>query len=596
MPQRFYKNIWFKITAITFSIILLLLIIAGISVNSYWSPIIGDKIKKTIYTATDSLYRVDFSKIKLHVLQGNITIDNITLTPDTILYQRLKRSKKAENNLYKLKVKRIVFKHVHPWQIYFHKKLSIDAITISKPTLHILYEKLMTEDSIQKDRRTVYQRIKNELRSIAVGKIDLIDIDFRYSDLSGKMPRVISVKDLNIGASELLIDSTTQTDKKRFLFSKDVSARLNNYQYVFLDGLYTYKFKSMLISTKLNVLEVVGLTIKPNLSETKFAEKFKVQTDRYDLSFDSIRMDNFDLKSLNKYRNLRTSNLHITNGNVEVYLDRRYPKPGIDKAKNYPHNALKRLNMDIKVDTINLKNINIGYSEFNPKSGEKGRVTFKKLSGTILNLTTNQTALKKNNKADANLSAYLMGHGKLDVRLLLNLTDPKASFSYNGSLGPMELKHLNPVTQPLAMIKINSGKINKLSFEVDANATGAQGDLAFLYDNLKISILKKDAGDDIKKQGLISMIANVMIIKDANPIDQEPIRKVKVAFTRPKQASFFNLMWNTLFVGVKESVGLSAGVEESMKEKVNSRKQQKTAREERRKQREARREERKGNE
>lgn len=597
MLKHFYRKKWFKITVITISAILLLLIAAGISVNSYWSPIIGERIKKSIYTATDSLYKVDFSKIRLHVLQGNIIIDNITLTPDTTVYNRLKRPKKATNNLYQLKVKQIVFKHVHPLQLYFNKKLNIETINIINPDLQIKYENLAKEDSTVKDQQTVYQRIKDELHSIAVGKISLQDVNFRYTDLSGEKPKIISLKNLDIGGAELLIDSLTQTDKKRFLFCKDISARLSDYQDVFLEGLYTYKFKSLMISTKLNAMELIELTIKPQLSEMKFAEKFKVQTDRYELSFDSIRMDNFDLKALNKFRKLRSSNLHMTNGKLDIYSDRRFPKPAIDKAQNYPHNALKRLKMDMKIDTVNLKNVDISYTEFNPKSGEKGKITFKKINGTISNVTTNEAALKKDHMADANLTAYLMGHGKLDVQIKFNLTDPKASFNYNGSLGPMAMKQLNPVTIPLGMIKINNGNIKKLIFDVNGDASGTQGNLTFLYDDLKISILKKDEKDDnVQKQGLISMIANALIITNANPTVNEAARRVKVAFVRPRQASFFNLMWKTLFVGAKETVGLTAGVEQNMKEKVGAHARQKTERENkreiRRKNRAARREER----
>ncbi|MGV8877503.1 MAG: hypothetical protein ACOH2A_00595 [Sphingobacteriaceae bacterium] len=597
MLLHFYQKKWFKITAITISAILLLLIAAGISVNSYWSPILGEKIKKNIYTATDSLYIVDFSKIRLHVLQGNIIIDNITLTPDTAVYSRRKRAKKATNNLYQLKVEQIVFKHVHPLQLYFNKKLNIQAINIINPDLQIKYENLVHEDSTVKDQRTVYQRIKADLHAIAVAKINLTDVNFRYTDLSGEKPKIISLKNLDIGGAELLIDSVTQTDKKRFLFCKDISARMNNYHDAILDGLYTYQFKSLMISTKLNAMELIGLTVKPHLSETKFAEKFKVQTERYELSFDSIRMENFDLKALNKYRKLRSSNLHLTNGKLAIYADRRFPKPAIDKVQNYPHNALKRLKMDIKIDTVNLKNVGISYTEFNPKSGEKGKITFTKINGTISNVTTNQAALNKDHMADAHLTAYLMGHGKLDLQIKFNLTDPKASFNYKGSLGPMVMKQLNPVTIPLGMIKINNGYIKKLIFDVNGDASGAQGNLTFLYNDLKISILKKNKKDDnIQKQGFISMIANALIITDANPMVNEPAREVKVAFLRPKQASFFNVMWKTLFVGVKETVGLTAGVEREMKEKVSAHVRQKTERENkreiRRKNRAVRREER----
>src|SRR5690606_6651506 len=118
----------------------------------------------------------------------------------------------------------------------------------------------------------------------------------------------------------------------RFLYCTNVSARLDNYKAGILDEMYTYQFKSLLVSTQKNVLEVVGLTVKPNFNDLKFASKYKVQKDRYDLAFDSIRMEGFDLKALNKYRNLRTTHLYLKGGKVNIFLDRRLPKPNIDKG------------------------------------------------------------------------------------------------------------------------------------------------------------------------------------------------------------------------------------------------------------------------
>jgi hypothetical protein len=590
MLKSLYKKRWIKTLVIFVAVFAGILIVAAISVNAYWSPVLGDKLKSTIYKATDSLYRVDFTKMRLNVLSGKITIDDIILKPDTVLYNELKLNNKAENNLYELKIKRLVLDGIQSWTLYRERKLIIGSITLTQPEMKINYENLKNEDSEPKETRSIYERIKDDLQSIQVKRIDLHDVNFNYTDLSGKQPRVVAFKELDLHASNLKIDSATQADQSRFLFCEDVSARLQNYQALFLDELYTYQFKSLYMSTATRRLELYGLSIKPNLSDRKFAAKFNVQTDRYDLAFDTVRLDNFDLKAMNKYRHLRTSNLHIINGNLNVFLDRNLPKPDIDKSENYPHNALKRLNMDVIADTVTFKNVNIGYTELNPKNQQKGKITFKKLGGNITNVTTNPSKLKENNIANANLTAYLMGYGKMDVNIRFNLTANDGQFTYKGSLGAMDLKHMNAVAQPLGMVKINSGTVKSLNFNVSGNNSGSKGTVDFLYNNLKISILKVDDNEMVKKQGLISMLANVLIIKDANPENPgEKAHSSNVVFERPRRASFFNLMWKTVFLGVKDAVGLSLNVEEDMKKKAQSIEKNKTERELKREERRKRR-------
>jgi len=88
----------------------------------------------------------------------------------------------------------------------------------------------------------------------------------------------------------------------------------------------------------------------------------------------------------------------------------------------------------------------------------------------FLNITTDQEALQKNNITTARLTSYFMNGGKLNLEFTFNLTDKNNSFSYKGVLGPMDLKLVNPAVKPLAMIKINSGTIKQLNFDVRANS------------------------------------------------------------------------------------------------------------------------------
>ncbi len=48
-----------------------------------------------------------------------------------------------------------------------------------------------------------------------------------------------------------------------------------------------------------------------------------------------------------------------------------------------------------------------------------------------------------------------------------------------------------------------------------------------------------------------------MLIKNDNPTKDEPERVANVSWDRLPQASFFNLMWKSIFVGIREIVGIS---------------------------------------
>jgi hypothetical protein len=116
----------------------------------------------------------------------------------------------------------------------------------------------------------------------------------------------------------------------------------------------------------------------------------------------------------------------------------------------------------------------------------------------------------------------------------------------------MDGKELNPILKPLGQVEVKSCRIDDVNFSINGNEKAASGEVTFLYKDLKVNILKKEEGThEYKTKGLISFFANALIIKDSNPAKGET-RLGHPHFTRDPQKSFFNLVWKTLFTGIKE--------------------------------------------
>jgi hypothetical protein len=219
--------------------------------------------------------------------------------------------------------------------------------------------------------------------------------------------------------------------------------------------------------------------------------------------------------------------------------------------------ALKRLNMPALIDTVKLRNVNLKYAEFNPASKKIGSVDFKALTGNILNVTNDSIQLIKKNHALADLNALLMGRGKLNVKIDFNLTDNNGAFSYSGSLGKFDMKNLNPLSKALGLVEIESGNIQRVNFKANGNLRSATGSMNMLYTDLKVKLLSDNIdGEGTKEKGFLSFLANAILVKNENPQKGETPRTASMTNTRINSASFFNLMWKTVFVGIKEIVGV----------------------------------------
>ncbi len=595
MVLKFLKHKWQRVTAWVLLILTALVLILAFFVNLYWSPILASKVKEVVLKSSDSLYTVNFSSAELHILRGTIVIFNITLKPDTAVYNRRNKQHLAPNNLVELHVKRLTLSHIHPFKLYFQRRLEIGEIAVDEPVINVSYQLNHTRDTVLKQNKTAWQKISKSLHSIHIGTILLGDVKLMYKDYSGNKLAISELKEMNLSANDLLIDSATQTDRSRMLYCKEIIAELNNYTANSANSLYTYKFNHLKLSTLTSQLNIEGLSLRPVNTGEFF---HKSNRDRFTLRVDSIQLNHFDFLNYHKYRIISASNLILTRGSVEIFGNPNHFQDGTDKIKSYPSVGLSKINADMKIDTALVRHIDVLYSEYNKKSDKTGTISFNNTNGRFLNITTNQAALQKNNISAVQLTSYFMNRGRLNLEAAFNLTDKSNTFTYKGALGVMDLKTVNTATMPLSMVKITSGTLKELSFDIKADGTKSHGKVLVLYNDLKVVILKEDTVfDNLKRRPIESLYANLFILKHNNPdVASGMPRSFYVNGIREPKTPFFKFMWQTLLSGIKPAIGLDKKTEDTivaMKSNKAIKKQNRKIKKEKRiKRREARREKR----
>lgn len=551
---------------LTLIIIITLILAISIFIHYRLKPILGNKIKHVVSQSTKGLYTIDFTNIHLNLLRGSIGFDSVSLKPDTAVAELLRKTDEAPKHLFNVKVAALSFKDVSFTDLYFERKLGMSSVVIYKPDITITYNDFKTREE-DDEKKTAYQQISKFLKSVNIQNIILNDADIKYIDKSSAKTSTSTFKGLNIKVTDLKIDSVSQFDKSRFYYTKDISLNLKNHKFITKNGLYTISIANISSSTSAKSLRLSKFSVKPNFPEMEFSRKFKTQHDRYNLYFNEILLTRINFLKLNTQRRIEASSLLINSAEVNIFMNRGLPPVTFDKGRNYPHVVLKRLKLRTTIDTLIIRNTNISYSEYNPKSQKKGTVTFNRFNARIQNISNDPAKLSANHWAKANITAWLMNKGKLNVDINLNLIAKNADFNFNGSLGKMDMRDLNPLSRNMSLAEIQSGTINKAEFNVSGNLRSTSGYLKLYYNNLKISILKIDDDTyELKKRDLISALANTFVIKNNNPGDDGKLRIGNTTAERLNSGSFFNLMWKSVFAGLKESAGLT--LEDAVKQQV----------------------------
>jgi hypothetical protein len=141
---------------------------------------------------------------------------------------------------------------------------------------------------------------------------------------------------------------------------------------------------------------------------------------------------------------------------------------------------------------------------------------------------------------------------KVGMNFQMNRSENK--FTVNGSLSKFNMRIINPVLEPLALVSIRSGKVNRFQFDFSANQTSSNGQLFFGYDDLKISVLEMKDGDT-KESKFASFLANTVLLRSKNPRGKELLPD-EITFIRDQKRSDLNYWWKSIFSGVKNTLGI----------------------------------------
>ncbi|TKC60318.1 hypothetical protein FBD94_15545 [Pedobacter hiemivivus] len=551
---KYKKRIW-----IISILIVLIVVVTGIMLlMARWKPLLSQKLKDGVYNRSFNLYKLDFKDISINLLTGSIELQDVSLVPDTSVYNQFRKLRVAPANIFEVKLERLQLNRVALLTAYFKREVEIKSIVLENPSINVTHYKVeKLPEELEKEDQTLYDLISNRVKSIDVKRIKIIDADFDYIN-GDNFKKIHSVKHLSINVNDFLLDSVSQFDTTRYYYAKDIGFELTGYKSISKDKMYTIKVDTIRGSALHKSIDITGVQMIPMYPDLAFSRKYTYGKDRYDLKFNTISLEGVNFALLDAEEKLQAKALKIGPAKVNIFVNRELPPPpNLDKVRNFPHMALKRLPIPTVVDTVKLTNIDLAYTEYNPISQKRGTVYFQNLSGRILNVTNDTLQLTKNNHAVANLTALVMKTSRINVQINFNLTDKNAAFSYNGNVAPMNLQALNPMAKNMGLVEIESGQMQKLDFNIHANAKGSSGKVHFYYTDLKIKLLKEgENGMAPKKKGFLSFLANKLLIEDANPIKGEAARTSNVTFQRTPAASFFNLMWKSIFIGMRETVGL----------------------------------------
>ena len=310
---------------------------------------------------------------------------------------------------------------------------------------------------------------------------------------------------------------------------------------------YKFNIGPFEINNGTSSMRIKNFTMVPMMTEAAFSKSIAYQQDLYSINISNITLTGIDTRKLITKKILETETATLQPV-FRAYRDRTLPPDNSSKVGKYPQQLMQSIKFPFSIKKIIIHNGMVTYIEKALPSQKTGTVFFKNINGTIANVTNIKAP--GNNMLQLDATANFMGLSQLHSVWRFPLNSNNGAFEVTGTGSPFNGPDLNPMIEPLGMANIKSGKINKLDFKLTGNDYKATGNITFLYNDLKVELLKMDSSA-MKKKNFMSILTNVFI-KDANP-KNGVVRSSEIDYQRDITKSFFNLLWKSIFSGIKKT-------------------------------------------
>lgn len=512
------------------------------------------KLQQLVKQGSDGLYNLSIKEVEPDILNSKLDVKNIVLLPDTTVLQNLERQQKAPDDVFKISCNSLHIDGLPITAFLSKEKIDVKTISLNEPVIEVFHQQRSYNKS-SGDEGNLYQRISKEIKHIGIDNVNIRNGKIFSHDL--KENTTTRFNDIEISLSKILIDSTTQYDKNRFLFAKEGEIKTKNFILPTSDHLYNFKFGTITIFTARKDLKATDVRLEPKYSRYEFSKHINKQKQWYQFFASSMELKNINWWKLMNKEEIKAEGGSINTAKLNLYYDLSLP-PDAPHMHNFPHQLLMKVPIPITINRIKINGLDVSYQEYHPKVDTSGKLFFDKINGTITNITNVPERIKKNSQIVATASAIFMYQIPMTGTFRFNLANYKnggfsASFTVSGFNTPV----LNSLAEPFGDVMIKKGNVHSTKADIAGDNYHGHGKVLMLYNDLHLTPLKRDESraSGYKKKSVYSLLANKLVLKDDNPSGDKEPRVGEADYKRDPQGSFFNLVWKSALVGILKTIG-----------------------------------------
>ena len=564
---------------------IILLLFAGIISKQIIENRIEQALVREVDQRTAGLYHLQVERTTLGLIKRSVTLEKICLIADTTrLISQGESHFISQINIAQLTATKI------DWQKNASDlMLSCDQFTLRDPIIHIFRNGKVTKMPDNQNTNPIHEINPNGIRSetehtnntttssqqlinknprsnsqtstpsqiglprqtftpanerVKIVNLILTNGAIYEYETDGEKSNLHVTNGISFETGAIAIDLTSDTANTH-LSRRNLTANIVGIQYTFQNKENQLRLDTLYINTTKRFIRTTGLQLIPQLPQSDYAELSQNHSDWTKIQTSTTIWTGIDFTAFMKERSIVIDTITIQHAEINSYKNRQIAQP--QQEKHLLNQTLRHLPITLDIRCIQFGPLNVVYQELTPEGVQPGKLTVTNLTGECLGLSNrpaqNQSFLTIRS------TGKLMELANLQTTINFSLQDTSEQFTVNGQLGSLAMNQLNRLTEPLANLSIQNGRIDTLIFNITGNKHSSAVDLKLLYNGLEIELIKDHDGQ-IRQRRLLSEAINDWILYSSNP--QYGRTRIGTGSTdRDPYKSQFNYLWKSLWPGLK---------------------------------------------
>jgi hypothetical protein len=532
--------------------------------------------------ATDGRYRVQVDHVDVAPWKGDLTVNGIRLRPqdfgtndpDPGLAPALRFS---------MDVGTVSFEGVQIGRLILDRDLEADAFTIRAPRVAvILVEREIPPvmdgagttpgDEARVEARggeaaaptpdsagtspTLREAVAQQLRHIHVGTVAIEDVDATIVTLRrggagrGEAPLRERVRGLSLTFDDFRIDPGEADSEERFLWSEDVRLEMDAME---LSGgeRAVVSIGAVSASTAAASIHVESFALDPTRAEAEYLAGQGPGGDRVTMATGAVSVEGLQFHRLTQDLEAVARTVRVEGLTLTVLSDKHRPGSPRTSPPTMPHDVMRELPVGITVDTVEIVDGSVTYSERGPRSQRPGSVAFADVQARLTNLTNDPARIASDGPTMLEAEARAFDAAPVSVRASIPLLAPPPTMFFFASVGRFPAGAVNAILPDLEGIRVTAGRVDSARVDIRYRPGGASGAVMVGYEDLSIRQEDRNTGNQNLGQKLTSFLANTFVIRGSNrPDDGKPPRQGRVAYEADPNAPFFKIFWEAIREGL----------------------------------------------